>query len=192
MLCLEFSCRPTLKPEIPVGERVCDLPTRKYEEIFLPKEIPLPGVCFFYDLEEGLNYSQSWNVPAFLYFTGHTSSSLPPWVEKEIENKSRVGNYLADEFVIIALYAYDSTPLDKPEMVNGKEVKTLGARNFQIEKQLYHVIAQPWYAIVDYDLRNMTQPRGYNPYAAAFLDFLQEGKRVFDKLHPGEVHSKHL
>ena len=159
---------------------ICVLEDRKYYEIFEEKEAH--GFCTFYDLEEGLEYAREWNRPVFLDFTGHTCANCRE-MENSVWHIPDIEKALKKEFVMISLYADEPGKLDETETINGRKVRTIGQRNFQLQKLLYGTIAQPYYAIVDYDLNNMVTPRGYDRSVKGYKDFLEKGRKTFVKLH---------
>ncbi|MCB9231362.1 MAG: thioredoxin family protein [Bacteroidia bacterium] len=168
-----------MNPGMLNGE-ICQLPDRKYYDIFEEKEAH--GFCTFYDLEEGLEYARLWNRPVFLDFTGHTCANCRE-MENRVWHRPEVAKALKEDFIMISLYADEDGELEEAETIGGKKVRSIGTKNFQLQKLLYNTIAQPYYAVVDYDLNNMVRPRGYNPNVKEYLNFLQDGKATFEKVH---------
>ena len=165
-----------------VNGKVCALPKRKYyEEYFQVKEHS--GFCTFYDLEEGLAFAKRVNKPVFIDFTGHTCANCRQ-MEQMVWPNPEISKRLKEDFVMISLYVDEEGKLEETEELFGKKVRTIGRKFFQIQKEVYGMIAQPYYCIVDSDLENMVSPRAFDLNALEYKAFLEAGKKKFYETHP--------
>ncbi len=125
---------------------ICELENRKYFQIFEEKEGH--GFCTFYDLEEAVAFGKKHNMPLFLDFTGHTCANCR-LMENNVWIKPQIEKILKNEFVMVSLYADDTTRLLNPEVIGDRKVRTIGQRNLQYQIINYETFAQPYYVILD-------------------------------------------
>ncbi|MFO7842494.1 MAG: protein-disulfide reductase DsbD family protein [Bacteroidales bacterium] len=162
------------------SERATLCETPRYSDI-----LHLPhGLQGYFDYEQGMECARKLNKPVLLDFKGHACSNC-----KEMENKvwsdPEVLKRLRDDYVIIALYVDDRTKLPEDEWVtsdyDGKVKKTIGKKyaDFQISK--YNINSQPYYVLVDHEGNNLTQPKGFDLNVNRFVEFLDAGKKEFEK-----------
>ena len=160
------------------GATLCETP--RYSDI-----LHLPhGLQGYFDYEQGMECARNLNKPVLLDFKGHACSNC-----KEMENKvwsdPEVLKRLRDDYVIIALYVDDRTKLPEDEWVtsdyDGKVKKTIGKKyaDFQISK--YNINSQPYYVLVDHEGNNLTEPKGFDLNVNRFVEFLDAGKKEFEK-----------
>jgi thiol:disulfide interchange protein DsbD len=90
---------------------------------------------------------------------------------------------LRDNFVLVALYVDDRTKLPESEVyvskVDGKQKKTMGKKNEDIEISMFNTNTLPLYAIVDPDGKPLTETRGTNFDIQAYIDWLDRGVKAF-------------
>ncbi|MCS7074884.1 MAG: thioredoxin family protein, partial [Bacteroidia bacterium] len=154
---------------------ICGLP-RKYNH--LAKDTP-PGFCTFYDLEEGLAYAKKVNKPVFLDFTGHTCANCRK-MESTVWPNPEVKRILNEEYVMISLFADDSTPLDSIEITpDGKKLRTIGNKWQYLQEVKYGTSAQPQYVLLDSDMNLLAEPRSYDEDIPAYIEFLKTGLERF-------------
>jgi len=103
--------------------------------------------------------------------------------EARVWSDPKVLQRLRNDFVIIALYVDDKTPIPENEWVissyDGKVKKTIGKKyaDFQISK--FNVNAQPYYVILDTNGQPLIQPKAYDLNIDNFIQFLDAGKQAF-------------
>jgi len=106
-------------------------------------------------------------------------------MENKVWSDPEVLKRLRDDYVIIALYVDDRTKLPEDEWVtsdyDGKVKKTIGKKyaDFQISK--YNINSQPYYVLVDHEGNNLTEPKGFDLNVNRFVEFLDAGKKEFEK-----------
>ena len=128
------------------GSAICGTP--KYSD-FLHFEYGLEG---YFDLEEGLACAKQLNKPVLIDFKGHACANCKEmdarvWSDPEVQRRIR------ENFVLVGLYVDDRTKLPDNEVfvskVDGKEKKTIGKKNEDIEISMFNTNTLPLYAIVD-------------------------------------------
>ncbi len=143
----------------------------------------LPGVTAFFDYEEALAASKKMNKPVLLDFTGHSCINCRK-MERAVLSKPEVMRYLQENFVLASLYCDDRTPLAKEEQYTSKDgdlIKTLGARNIDLEVNIYGEVGQPMYIFVDGDGKVIKNAGGYVDDVPRFMNIMKEVKEAFDK-----------
>ena len=155
------------------------LPERKYADfLHLPH-----GLDGFFEYNEALAYAKSVNKPLFVDFTGHGCVNCRE-MEARVWSDPRVIKLLRENYVIVALYADDKKTLDKSEWVtleNGKVLKELGKINSNFVMNKFGANAQPYYLLLDGEEGKLAEPRGYNLDPDAFVAFLEEGIKNYNK-----------
>ena len=92
---------------------------------------------------------------------------------------------LLKQFVIIALYTNDRTPLPEDEWfvsnLDGRVKNTIGRANNDLQIERFGTNMLPFYVLLDHDGNSLTQKGiGYSS-KADFLAFLREGLANFRK-----------
>ncbi len=165
--------------------------TANFEENTLPEKpkynefLHLPhGLKGYFDYEQALRVAKKLNKPLFLDFTGHGCVNCRE-MEANVWAAPEVLKRLKNDYVIVALYVDDKTKLPENEWVtstfDGKVKKTIGKKfaDFQITR--FQVNAQPYYVLLDANGELLVQPRAYDLNVDAFVDFLDKGKKEFEK-----------
>ena len=155
---------------------LCEAP--KYADVFkLPH-----GLQGYFDLEQGYRCSKEMKKPIFIDFTGEACTNCRQ-MENNVWSDPKVLNKLQNEFIIVALYVDDKvTQLPKEDWyvnVKGKEIKTLGDKNFDIMVNKFKQNAQPYYFIVDEVGNSLTTPHAFDLNPQHFLDFLDRGLKSY-------------
>ncbi|MDR0907443.1 MAG: thioredoxin family protein [Rikenellaceae bacterium] len=157
------------------GSRTTEMPQEgiKYADI-----LTLPhGMTGYFDFEQGMEHARAVGKPVFLDFTGHGCVNCRE-MEERVWVDPTVQQILRDEYVVIALYSDDRTPLAPTDRIitpAGKELKTIGKKNSHLLNSRYGVGAQPAYLLLDNQGELLAPPRGYNLDIAAYIDFLRSG-----------------
>lgn len=163
-----------------------DFPAKvKYGELFkLPH-----GLRGFFDYEEALAYARRVNKPLFIDFTGHGCVNCRE-MEAKVWSDARVLKLLREDYVVVALYVDDKTPLPEAEQYistyDGKRKNTIGRKYFDFQITAFGANAQPYYCLLDTQEGLSPQenlllaPRGYDLNTDAFVAYLEEGLRVYN------------
>jgi thiol:disulfide interchange protein len=157
---------------------LCEEP--KYGDI-LHFEFGLPG---YFDLEQGLRCAAKLNKPILIDFKGHACANCKKmdarvWSDPEIQKR------IKENFVLVGLYLDDRTSLPANEVfvskIDGKEKKTLGKKNEDIEITMFNTNSLPLYAIVDPSGKPLVEPRGTDFDIKAYIEWLDKGLQEFKK-----------
>lgn len=159
-------------------EKKSDLGDVRFSNLFhLPHE--LEG---FFDYKQALAYAKKVNKPIFIDFTGHGCVNCRE-MEANVWSDPTVLSKLQNDFVILALYVDDKTELPENEWYvstyDGREKKTIGKQNADLQISKYKANAQPYYFIIDPNENQLTQPKAYDLNVQNFVTFLENGKKAF-------------
>ncbi len=157
---------------------ICNL-NRKYADV-LSKDTP-PGFCAFYDLDEAIEYSKKVKKPILIDFTGHTCNNCRQ-VENAVWSNPKVKEKMNKDFVLVSLFVDERFPLDKKIITSdGRKLRTVGDKWLFLQDSLFGTQAQPYYVIVDDNLRLLTKPKSYDLNIDNYLKFLSEGLENYKK-----------
>ncbi len=158
------------------GSAICGTP--KYSD-FLHFEYGLEG---YFDLEEALACAKELNKPVLIDFKGHACANCKEmdarvWSDPEVQRRIR------ENFVLVGLYVDDRTKLPDNEVfvskIDGKEKKTMGKKNEDIEISMFNTNTLPLYAIVDPSGTPLIETRGTDFDIQAYIDWLDRGAEAF-------------
>ncbi|NIK72598.1 thiol:disulfide interchange protein DsbD [Thermonema lapsum] len=160
----------------------------KYGDLF---ELP-HNLRGFFDYEEAVAYARKVNKPLFIDFTGHGCVNCRE-MEAKVWSDPRVLKLLRDQYVVVALYVDDKTPLPQSEQYvspyDGKVKNTIGRKFFDFQITEFGANAQPYYSLLDTDPNKnprenlLLPPKGYDLNADAFVEFLEKGLEEYRKRH---------
>ncbi len=162
----------------PVSSQLCSDP--KHDDIF---EMPL-GLTGYYDLAQGLACAKEQGKPALIDFKGHACANCK-LMEARVWSDPEVLRRLKENFVIISLYVDDRTQLPENEWfvseLDGKQKKTIGKQNEDLEISRYKTNALPLYVIADYEGNPLNKPMPTNLNIAEYKNWLDEGVEMFSR-----------
>lgn len=151
--------------------------TRKYaESLHAPH-----GLCAFFDYEEGMTYARKTGKPVIIDFTGKGCVNCRK-MEDYVWVDPRVLKLLKEDYVLISLYVDLKRDLPENEKYvtpTGKKIRTVGDKWAWFQEERYHTNAQPQYVLLDHQEKLLNAPVGYDKDVQKYIDFLEEGKRVF-------------
>jgi thiol:disulfide interchange protein DsbD len=160
----------------PSGSAVCETP--KYAD-FLHFEYGLEG---FFDLEQGLACAQKLNKPVLIDFKGHACANCKE-MDARVWSDPEVQKLIRENFVLVGLYLDDRTKLPDNEFfvskVDGKEKRTMGKKNEDIEISLFNTNTLPLYAIVDQYGKPLIETRGTDFDIPGYIEWLEKGAEAF-------------
>ena len=155
---------------------LCEEP--KYAD-FLHFEYGLEG---YFDLEQGLACARELGKPVLIDFKGHACANCKE-MDARVWSDPGVQQRLRDNFVLVALYVDDRTKLPENEVfvskVDGKEKKTIGKKNEDIEISMFNTNTLPLYTIVDPSGKPLIETRGTNFDIQAYIDWLDRGAEAY-------------
>ncbi len=179
----ELSAKQTLMPKAGVLEETSSIlchPSPRYsDKLHLPHNL-----VGYFDYEEGMACARKLNKPVLIDFVGHSCKNCKKmyadvWSDPQILAK------LQEEFILIALYTDDRTPLPENEWytskLDGKLKSTLGKKNLDFQVSKFQSNALPLYAIVDTSGEVITKSPyfTYNTNKNEFINYLDEGVSNF-------------
>jgi len=140
------------------------------------------GLKGYFELKQGLACAKEQGKPVLIDFKGHACSNCKQ-MEAKVWSDPEVLRRLRDNFVIIALYVDDRTPLPESEwftsLIDGKVKKTMGKVNEDIEISRFKTNALPLYVIADHEGNPLNEPSLYNLDIKAYIEWLDEGYNAF-------------
>jgi thiol:disulfide interchange protein len=159
---------------------ICEEP--KYAEfLHLPH-----GLQGYFDYKQALECARSQHKPLFIDFTGHGCTNCRE-MEAVVWSDPQVLARLKKDFVVVALYVDDKTELPKTQWYtskyDGKEKKSIGKQNADLQINNLENNAQPFYVLVGEDERVLAWPYGYDKKVETFVAFLEMGKKNYDALY---------
>jgi len=158
------------------GATICGTP--RYSD-FLYFEYGLQG---YFDLEEGLACARQLNKPVLIDFKGHACANCKK-MDALVWSDPKVQRRIRENFVLVGLYVDDRTKLPDEEVyvskVDGKEKKTMGKKNEDIEITMFNTNTLPLYAIVDPEGNPLIETRGTDFDIQAYIDWLDRGAEAF-------------
>ncbi|MET4106655.1 cytochrome c biogenesis protein CcdA [Hymenobacter sp. UYP22] len=172
---LAASAAPAMATALPNAE--CEAP--RYAD-FLELPHGLPG---YFDLEQAKRCAKAANKPLFIDFTGHACVNCRK-MEATVWSDPQVIKRLREDFVVVALYVDDKSPLPRNEWYTSahdhKEKTTLGKKNADLQLTGFNVNAQPYYVLLDpnspADLAHtLATPVAYESNVGNFVKFLDAG-----------------
>jgi thiol:disulfide interchange protein DsbD len=166
----------------PVNSSVlCSEP--KYGDIF---EMPY-GLKGYFDYKQGLACAREQGKPVLIDFKGHACANCK-LMEARVWSDPEVLRRLRDNFVIIALYVDDRTQLAETEWVissiDGKQKKTIGKINEDLEIEKFKTNALPLYVIADYEGNPLNKPMPTNLNVEEYKKWLDDGLAKFTSPQP--------
>ncbi|MBK7626462.1 MAG: thioredoxin family protein [Bacteroidales bacterium] len=152
----------------------------KHSELF---DMPL-GLKGYFDYKQGLACAKEQGKPVLIDFKGHACANCK-LMEAKVWSDPEVLRRLRDNFVIIALYVDDRTQLPENEWIvsslDGKQKKTIGKVNEDLEISLFKTNALPLYVIADHDGNPLNTPTPTNLNVEEYKKWLDEGLAAFKR-----------
>ncbi|MEO7802424.1 MAG: thioredoxin family protein, partial [Ginsengibacter sp.] len=147
----------------------------------------IPGVETFFDYEEGLAAAKELKKPIMIDFTGHSCANCRK-MESQVLSKPEVSSILQNDFIVISLYVDEKKELPENEKYTSafdqSSIKTIGAKNLDIEATLANSNAQPLYLFLDEKGKLIKDGGGFEPGIPRFISMLSEVKAENRKRNP--------
>jgi thiol:disulfide interchange protein len=151
----------------------------KYGDIF---EMPF-GLTGYFDYRQGLACAKEQNKPVLIDFKGHACANCK-LMEARVWSDPEILRRLRENFVIIALYVDDRTQLPENEWImsalDGKQKKTIGKVNEDLEISKFKTNALPLYVIADHEGNPLNKPMPTNLNVEEYKKWLDEGLAKFN------------
>jgi thiol:disulfide interchange protein DsbD len=138
----------------------------------------------FLDYDEGMAYAKRNHKPVLLDFSGYGCVNCRE-MEASVWSDPRVKSLIDNEYVLISLYVDDKTRLPetllREEYSKTVKLRTVGDRWSHLQRSKFGANAQPYYVLLDNDARPIGPWRAYNKDIDAYLQFLQNGLKYYNK-----------
>jgi len=155
----------------------------KHGDIF---ELPF-GLKGYFDYKQGLECAKEQGKPVLIDFKGHACANCK-LMEARVWSDPDVLRRLRENFVIIALYVDDRTQLPENEWIisaiDGKQKKTIGKINEDLEISKFKTNALPLYIIADPEGNPLNRPMPTNLNVEEYKKWLDEGIESFKSKNP--------
>lgn len=142
----------------------------------------------YFDYDEAMAAAKSEGKPLLIDYTGWACVNCRKMEETIWPNKE-VAKRMMEDFVVVSLYVDERTKLPESEWrveeYGGKEfrIRTIGNKWSYMQASKYNVNAQPYYVVEDHDGSQLGGSAAWDSDPQVFIDFLEEGKRAFEKKH---------
>ncbi len=157
---------------------LCSAPL--YDDIF---DMPY-GLNAYYEYKQGLACAKEQGKPVFIDFKGHACANCK-LMEAKVWSDPEVLRRLKENFVIIALYVDDRTVVPESEWIvsaiDGKQKKTIGKINEDLEISKFRTNAMPLYVIADHEGNPLIKPSPTNLNVSEYKKWLDDGLEAFNK-----------
>ena len=165
-------------PSVQSANRSVLCSTPIHDDIF---DMPL-GLKGYYDYKQGLACAKEQGKPVLIDFKGHACANCK-LMEARVWSDPEVLRRLRDNFVIISLYVDDRTQLPENEWIvsalDGKQKKTIGKLNEDLEISKFKTNALPLYVIADHEGNPLNTPMPTNLNIEEYKKWLDEGFKNF-------------
>ncbi|MEI6047749.1 MAG: cytochrome c biogenesis protein CcdA [Bacteroidota bacterium] len=142
----------------------------------------LPGLKGYFDYRQGLACAKEQGKPVLIDFKGHACANCK-LMEARVWSDPEVFRRLKENFVIIELYVDDRTQMPENEWIvsalDGKQKKTIGKLNEDLEISKFKTNALPLYVIADYEGNPLNKPMATNLNVDEYKRWLDEGLEIF-------------
>jgi len=170
-------------PSVQSANRSVLCSTPIHDDIF---DMPL-GLKGYYDYKQGLACAKEQGKPVLIDFKGHACANCK-LMEARVWSDPEVLRRLRDNFVIISLYVDDRTQLPENEWIvsalDGKQKKTIGKLNEDLEISKFKTNALPLYVIADHEGNPLNTPMPTNLNIEEYKKWLDEGFKNFSSPKP--------
>jgi thiol:disulfide interchange protein len=136
------------------------------------------GLKGYFDYKQGLACAKEQDKPLLLDFKGHACANCK-LMEAKVWSDPEVLRRLRENFVIVALYVDDRTQLPENEWIisaiDGRQKKTIGKINEDLEISEFKTNALPLYVIADHEGKALNKPMPTNLNVEEYKKWLDEG-----------------
>ncbi len=143
------------------------------------------GLKAYKSWEEGLAVSKAQNKPIMLDFTGWACVNCRK-MEEQVWSNPEVYDMINNEYILISLYVDDKMELSEQDKFNYvrenggiKKIRTVGDKWATFQTVNFRNNSQPFYVLLDPNVKILNQPVGYTPNEEEYLDWLKDGLTKF-------------
>ena len=142
------------------------------------------GLTGYFEIKQGLACAKEQGKAVLIDFKGHACANCK-LMEARVWSDPEILKRLRENFVIIALYVDDRTQLPENEWIisaiDGKQKKTIGKINEDLEISKFNTNALPLYVIADHDGNPVNSPMPTNLNVGEYKQWLDEGLELFSQ-----------
>ena len=131
------------------------------------------------DYEKALQLSKQENKPILIDFTGWACVNCRK-MEENVWTDPAVMSFIQNNFILVSLYVDDKAllPVDKrftytTKAGDKKEITSIGDLWATFQAENFNQSSQPLYVVMSPDQKILSNPVGYTPNAAEYLNWLQ-------------------
>ena len=131
------------------------------------------------DYEKALRLSKQENKPILIDFTGWACVNCRK-MEENVWTDPAVMGFIQNNFILVSLYVDDKAllPVDKrftytTKTGDKKEITSIGDLWATFQAENFNQSSQPLYVVMSPDQKLLSNPVGYTPNAAEYLNWLQ-------------------
>ena len=139
------------------------------------------GLKAYKSFEKGLEVAKEEGKPIMLDFTGWACVNCRK-MEEQVWSDPAVYEVLKNKYILISMYVDDREELPEQEQFNYvrangsiKKIKTIGDKWATFQTVNFQNNSQPFYVLLDTDLKLLNSPIGYTSSAKEYLAWLNEG-----------------
>jgi thiol:disulfide interchange protein len=153
-------------------------------DIRFANELHAPlGLTGYFTMKDAIVAAKKTGKPIFVDFTGKSCANCRK-MEENVWPDPRVLTRLQNDFIVANLYCdVYNMELPKEEWVKDKDgdvIKSIGEVNQQLQLDHFKSFGQPWYYVVDANMKVLSEFPGYKNDAPAYIKFLDAGKAAFE------------
>ena len=138
----------------------------------------------FDDYDLGMEYARLNGKPVMLDFTGYGCVNCRK-MEAAVWTDPKVSDLINNDYVLIALYVDNKTPLTEPVKIveNGTErtLRTVGDKWSYLQRVKFGANAQPFYVLLDNQGKPLNKSYAYDEDIPKYIEFLQTGLENYKK-----------
>jgi len=139
------------------------------------------GLEAYKDFDKGLRAARESGKPILIDFTGMACVNCRK-MEEQVWSEPQILDILKNKVVLISLYVDKRVNLPEGkqfnyEKANGeiKQIRSIGDKWATFQTVNFQNNSQPYYVMMDADVKLLNKPIGYEPDADLFLAWLNEG-----------------
>lgn len=143
------------------------------------------GLEAYKDFEEGVSAAKAAGKPLMLDFTGWACVNCRK-MEEQVWSREEIFEIINNDYILISLYVDDRKALSEEDKFNFlkptggvKQIKTIGDKWATFQTVNFQNNSQPYYVLLDSDLRMLNKPVAYTPDSDEYLLWLKEGLKNF-------------
>ncbi len=147
-------------------------------------EIGPHGLMIYKDYDLALAQAKKVNKPLMVDYTGYSCANCR-LMEDNVWSDPEVLALLKNEVVLVSLYEDEKIELpiseQKEVIIDGdkKKINTIGKKWIHMQYTRYGLIAQPYYALLDANEKDLVKAVGYTPKVEDYKNWILSGIAAF-------------